>query len=79
MFSRSGARVNNVHVRPSSPCLRYLLVELSFGSVEEGCQALRPATPKSLVQLVREAVLALHGDYGLACVKQSLNGIGNPL
>lgn len=52
-------------------------MELSFGSVEESCRALRPATPKSLVQLVKDAVLLLHGDYGLACVKQSLTGIGN--
>ena len=54
-------------------------MELSFSSVKESSRALQSATAKSLVHLVREAVLALHGDYGLACVKQSLNGRNLPL
>lgn len=53
---------------------RYLLVELSFASVEDGNEALRAITPKSMVLLVRDAVQRLHGDYGLACVQQSLHG-----
>ena len=49
-------------------------MELSFSSAKEASRALQSATVKSLVHLVREAMLALHGDYGLACVKQSLSG-----
>ena len=54
-------------------------MELSFSSAKESSRALQSATAKSLVHLVREAVLALHGDYGLACVKQSLSGRNLPL
>ena len=49
-------------------------MELSFSSAKEASRALQSATVKSLVHLVREAMLVLHGDYGLACVKQSLSG-----
>ncbi len=53
---------------------RYLLVELRFGSAKEGNVALKGATPKSVVGVVRDAVRGLHGDYGLACVQHSLHG-----
>ncbi len=54
---------------------RYLLVEFVFGSAEEGNEALKGATPKSLVGLLRDAVRGLHGEYGLACVQHSLHGM----
>lgn len=52
---------------------RYLLVELSFGSSEDGSIALSGATPRSLLDAVKAAILSLHGDYGLASVQHSLN------
>ena len=53
---------------------RYLLLELRFSSAEEGHRALKAVNPKSLLAVLREAILLLHGDYGLACVQHSLNG-----
>ena len=49
------------------------MVELSFGSAEDGSTALAGATTRSLLDAVKEAILSLHGDYGLACVQHSLN------
>ena len=49
-------------------------MELSFGSVEEGNRALKAATPRRVLETVKDAITALHGDYGLACVKHSING-----
>lgn len=57
----------------SASLLRYLLVELVFSSVEEGNTALAGATPRSVLDAIKEAILSLHGDYGLAAVQQSLN------
>ena len=52
---------------------RYLLVELVFSSAEDGNSALTATTPKGLLNAIKEAILSLHGDYGLASVQQSLN------
>ena len=49
------------------------MVELSFGSAEDGSTALAGATPRSLLDAVKEAILSLHGDYGLASIQHSLN------
>lgn len=51
---------------------RYLLVELSFSSSSEATQALQTLSYKGLQTILKEAVLGLHGDYGLACVQRSL-------
>lgn len=53
---------------------RYLLLEMKFVSPEEGNRVLKSLSPKSLVSLIKDAVLTLHGDFGLACVLHSLNG-----
>ena len=57
----------------SNIIFRYLLVELSFGSAEDGSSALAGTTPRNLLDAVKEAILTLHGDYGLASVQHSLN------
>ena len=44
-----------------------------FGSAEDGHTALSGSTPRSMLDAVKEAILSLHGDYGLAAVQQSLN------
>ena len=49
------------------------MVELRFSSAEDGGRALVGATPRSLLDAVKEAILCLHGDYGLASVQHSLN------
>ena len=43
-----------------------------FSSAEDGNTALTGVTPRSLLNVIREAILSLHGDYGLASVQQSL-------
>ena len=53
---------------------RYLLLDLKFASAEDGNRALKSASPKSIASLIKDAVIALHGDYGLASVLHSLNG-----
>ena len=74
--NRCVCRYSDVEIalHPPSPVCRYLLVELTFGSAEDGSRALKATSPKKMQEVVRDAVLALHGDYGLACVQQSLNG-----
>lgn len=49
------------------------MVEFVFSSAEDGNTALAGATPRSILDVVKEAILSLHGDYGLASVQQSLN------
>ena len=52
---------------------RYLLVEFVFSSAEDGNTALVGATPRNILDAVKESILSLHGDYGLASVQHSLN------
>ncbi len=49
-------------------------MEFHFDSPSEAASALRSVTARSLLACVKDAVTALHGDYGLACVQSSLNG-----
>lgn len=52
---------------------RYLLVEVHSDPEESRGRPLRGATTHSLLLSVRDAVSALHGDYGLASVYRSLS------
>lgn len=47
---------------------------MSLASGAEASRVLQTLTPKKLLEAVKDAVESLHGDYGLACVLQSLNG-----
>ena len=53
---------------------RYLLLEFSFLSEKDRREAVSGLSEKLLRQIVKDAILELHGDYGLACVLHSLNG-----
>ncbi|KAL5478181.1 hypothetical protein EMCRGX_G025074 [Ephydatia muelleri] len=52
---------------------RYFLVGFRFASQEESARALKILTHKSLVDLIRDAILSLHGQYGVSCVQKSLS------
>ena len=75
--TRTGKNLSSVfsllNDQPPNSLYRYLLVELVFGSAEDGNTALSGSTPRSVLSAVKEAILSLHGDYGLAAVQQSLN------
>ena len=49
-------------------------MEVHSDPTVQGHSALRGVTARSLLTCLREAVAALHGEYGLACVQYSLNG-----
>ena len=52
---------------------RYLLLEMRFLNQKDRHTALSGLTEKQLRQVIKDAVLDLHGDHGLACVAHSLN------
>ena len=54
---------------------RYLLLELRFSSERDRRHAYSNLTEKSLNQIIKNSILILHGDYGLASVLHSLNGM----
>ena len=66
--------LNNLPPFPVSLPLRYLLLELKFSGEEDRRAAYANLTERSLVKIIKDAILALHGDYGLACVLHSING-----
>ena len=41
---------------------------------EVGHKILRGENPRSILHFVREKIQAYHGEYGVACVQQSLSG-----
>ena len=53
---------------------RYLLLEWKFSVREVGHKILRGENPRSILHFVREKIQAYHGEYGVACVQQSLSG-----
>ena len=53
---------------------RYLLLELRFESEADRRKVYSTLNERSLNQEIKNSILALHGNYGLACVLHSLHG-----
>ena len=57
---------------------RYLLLEFHYSSAEDRRTVALSLTEKELIHVIRDAVIRLHGDYGLACVMYRLAGRSLP-
>ncbi len=49
-------------------------MEWKFLSQDVGHRTLKGESPRNILGFIRERVQCYHGDYGVACVQQSLNG-----
>ena len=65
---------SGLHLLPAASRCRYLLVEVRSDPGGPRGVALRGATSRSLLLCLRDAIAALHGEFGLASVHRSLSG-----
>jgi ribonuclease P/MRP protein subunit POP5 len=52
---------------------RYFLLRFSFSSEDDRRRAYSSISEKTLRNTIKQSILTLHGDYGLACVQSNLN------
>lgn len=59
----------------SCACCRYMLLEWKFSSPAVGVKTLKGETTRNILGFIKGQVQCYHGDYGVACVEQSLSGM----